>query len=295
MRNFYQEDVEIQLIPKTEYVAVDPFWSLNVKGNIKNKQRLCIMCCPCCVGDCCSNQRKVDYKRMAKFFLFWISIVDILYFIFELVYCGFAPVKENYTFGPSGSCLNRIGGNNKQLIIQGQVYRLVLPIIMHSGFLHIFFNLYVQIRAGFGFEIVWRSKKTAIIYFISGIGGNILSALLSTNTIGVGASGAILGLFGARLMEIVCTWSYFDPKVSKMNFWQTFIFIVLVVGLGLIKSVDLGGHLGGAVYGILIGLFIFSNELENKKKTKYLQLFSIIALITLTGILFSILFTMIKN
>ena len=78
--------------------------------------------------------------------------------------------------------------------------------------------------------------RYVIIYFVSGFGGNLFSSLTQPSSIGVGASGtfsetciqkkmtinpiynllckgAILGLIGAFLAEIIFTWYDTDPRV----------------------------------------------------------------------------------
>lgn len=52
-----------------------------------------------------------------------------------------------------------------------------------------------------------------LIYLIAGLGGSILSALFLQNNISVGASGALLGLLGAMLSELLTNWTIYANKV----------------------------------------------------------------------------------
>lgn len=56
--------------------------------------------------------------------------------------------------------------------------------------------------------------RVGILYMLAGIGGSILSALFITNNISVGASGALFGLLGAMLSELLTNWTIYANKVT---------------------------------------------------------------------------------
>lgn len=51
------------------------------------------------------------------------------------------------------------------------------------------------------------------LYVISGFGGSLLSALFIQTSISVGASGALFGLLGAMLSELITNWTIYANKV----------------------------------------------------------------------------------
>lgn len=55
---------------------------------------------------------------------------------------------------------------------------------------------------------------------LSGFGGSLLSALNSKSSISVGASGALFGLLGGVLSELLTNWTIYENKVrdSKLRF-----------------------------------------------------------------------------
>jgi membrane associated rhomboid family serine protease len=59
--------------------------------------------------------------------------------------------------------------------------------------------------------------RIGIIYLVSGFGGSVLSSLFIRNNISVGASGALFGLLGAMLSELITNWSIYTNKVSVFN------------------------------------------------------------------------------
>lgn len=48
---------------------------------------------------------------------------------------------------------------------------------------------------GFSLEDYYGTKKFVLLYLMAGLGGNLLSSVTFTNTISVGASSSIFGLF----------------------------------------------------------------------------------------------------
>ena len=55
--------------------------------------------------------------------------------------------------------------------------------------------------------------RVGIIYLVSGFGGSILSSLFIQQNISVGASGALFGLLGAMLSELLTNWTIYANKV----------------------------------------------------------------------------------
>jgi membrane associated rhomboid family serine protease len=52
-----------------------------------------------------------------------------------------------------------------------------------------------------------------MLYVLSGIGGSLLSALFMQGSISVGASGALFGLLGSMLSELLTNWTIYEKKV----------------------------------------------------------------------------------
>lgn len=55
--------------------------------------------------------------------------------------------------------------------------------------------------------------RIGLLYVISGFGGSLLSALFLQSNISVGASGALFGLLGGMLSELITNWTIYDSKV----------------------------------------------------------------------------------
>lgn len=191
-----------------------------------------------------------------KSFTFAITIIDILCFIVTLIVgaveFGAAFVSENKMAGPSTQTLQFMGGKDTCKIIAGEVWRLVTPIFLHAGIIHICSNLFFTLHFGFTLETRWTTPRFIAIYFIAGIGASLLSAAASRNSISVGASGALFGLLGANMAYLVQNWSEIPGNTMEMC---TLVFVVvlnLVMGLSSDQGIDNWAHGGGFLTGAFV-------------------------------------------
>jgi membrane associated rhomboid family serine protease len=125
--------------------------------------------------------------------------------------CGVAPLNINPMVGPYPDALSEWGGKNAVNILEdGEWWRLVSPIMLHAGIIHLLCNVAVQLETGAFFEREWGSGQWLIIYLVSGVGSSILSVIIMPDAISVGSSGSVMGLFGGKLAEIICRYCESD-------------------------------------------------------------------------------------
>lgn len=121
--------------------------------------------------------------------------------------CGVAPMNINPMVGPYPDALSEWGAKNAVNILDdGEWWRLITPIMLHAGVIHLLCNVAVQLETGAFFEREWGSGAWLVIYLVSAVGSSILSVIYMTDAVSVGSSGAVMGLFGAKLAEIICRW-----------------------------------------------------------------------------------------
>lgn len=107
--------------------------------------------------------------------------------------------------GPCARAFFILGGLNPALAVeQWQIYRFVLPVLLHGGLLHLALNLCAEIRFGLYVERRIGAVRTCVLYLLGTIGGGLLSALWTRAGISVGASAALMAIMGCYTVEIVC-------------------------------------------------------------------------------------------
>jgi len=209
-----------------------------------------------------------------------------------MVQCGIAPLTINPMLGPYPDALSYWGGKNSYLILyEGEWWRTISPIMLHAGILHLFCNVSVQLDTGAFFEKEWGSVTWLIIYIGSAIGGSLLSVVVSPNSIGVGSSGSVCGLFGAKLAEAFCRccesqktdYAKFSHSVLMEHFASTMCSVILILVFSFIPYVDWAAHVGGLISGFTFGMMCFALRI----KTMRWRVMWFLVGLTLTSILLS--------
>lgn len=144
-----------------------------------------------------------------------------------------------------------LGAKINTLILSGQLWRLITPVLLHGSLLHIGFNMYALYVFGPGLERFYGHKRFIVLYLIGAYTGNVLSFLLSSGT-SIGASTAIFGLIAAESVFIYRNRMLYGDRARGMLVNMAVI-VVINLTLGLQPGIDNWGHLGG-----LIGGFIFA-------------------------------------
>lgn len=135
----------------------------------------------------------------------------------------------------------------------GEYYRLVTSLFLHFGIQHLLNNMVMLGALGWNLELETGRIRFLIIYFVSGIGGNILSLVLNQlsgrNVISAGASGAVFGLMGALLCVVIRR----KGHVGRLNRRGVILMVILSLYFGFTSSgVDNAAHIGGLVCGFLL-------------------------------------------
>lgn len=211
-------------------------------------------------------QQKHGYFSIA------FSTVQVIVLGCMMWQCGIAPMNINPMFGPYPDALSYWGGKNAVLIIDdGEYWRLVTPIFLHAGLIHLFCNVSVQMETGAFFEREWGSATWLIVYLVSALGSSILSCVSMPDSVSVGSSGAVMGLFGAKLSEVFCracesrrTRQDEIAYEVRMDQLGGVLCSLAIVGLfSFIPYVDWAAHLGGLLAGQTVGLIIFSARIRS--------------------------------
>eukprot|EP00559_Dactyliosolen_fragilissimus_P002001 CAMPEP_0184866270 /NCGR_PEP_ID=MMETSP0580-20130426/21612_1 /TAXON_ID=1118495 /ORGANISM="Dactyliosolen fragilissimus" /LENGTH=368 /DNA_ID=CAMNT_0027365861 /DNA_START=83 /DNA_END=1189 /DNA_ORIENTATION=+ len=219
-------------------------------------------------------EEEVYLVRQQKGYLsIGFSIVQTLVLLIMMIQCHIAPIQINPMLGPYPDALDYWGGKNAiKILDDGESWRLITPIFLHAGFIHLVCNVSVQLDTGAFYEREWGSKIWLIIYITSAIGSSILSCCYMPDQISVGSSGAVMGLFGGKLAEVFCRQRESQKteqgriarKVRTEQLSETLCAVTVVMIFGFVPYVDWAAHLGGLIYGFFSGMLCFSTWIKTR-------------------------------
>lgn len=145
-----------------------------------------------------------------------------------------------------------LGASDSPLLRQGEYWRLVMPMFLHIGVLHLLVNGYALFIVGPVLEILYGYGRFVFIYVLAGIGGSALSMAASQN-ISAGASGAIFGIVGALLVVSLLHSDAIPPALARALRRNMILVIILNLLIPLVvPHIDIWAHLGGLFTGALL-------------------------------------------
>lgn len=141
---------------------------------------------------------------------------------------------------------------------KSEYYRLITSMFLHFGFEHLMNNMVILLFVGWNVELEIEMFRFFIIYFASGICGNVLSGLWETNlgefSVSAGASGAVFGVIGALLYMLLKNRGH----VGNISGRGVLISVVLSLYYGFVNTdVDNAAHIGGLIAGFLLGVLLY--------------------------------------
>jgi membrane associated rhomboid family serine protease len=175
-----------------------------------------------------------------------------------IIVCSTAFVLQIFDTiaGGQSSIIGTFGLTPAKVIHNFYIWQLVTYIFLHSGFLHILFNMLGLWMFGTELERYWGTREFTKFFFICGIGAALTTVLVSPNSTipTIGASGAIYGVllaYGLLFPNRIIIFIIF-PIPAK---W----FVIILGAMNLFSSVSSGGgggvayvaHLGGLAVGFL--------------------------------------------
>jgi rhomboid protease GluP len=94
------------------------------------------------------------------------------------------------------------GLNDPQAVVQdGEFYRLFTAMFLHLDETHMLFNGLALYWIGTHTERIYGYWRYALIYFVGGLGGSVISLVFDVG--GLGASGAVFAVWGAEVVYLL--------------------------------------------------------------------------------------------
>jgi rhomboid protease GluP len=187
-------------------------------------------------------------RESFKEYITYYPIVSLILLINLLVYLATVlPIFPNQLI-----MTNMIGVN--LYIVQGDWWRLITPIFLHTSFSHFLFNSFSIFLFGPALERILGKFKFVAIYLFTGILANLATLVTEPLTFShLGASGSIFGMFGYYIALIV-----FRKDIISRNNSQV---IGTIAALSLIMTflqpnINIAAHLFGFLFGVAAGNMI---------------------------------------
>lgn len=189
-----------------------------------------------------------------------LAAINIAVLLFEIA----SPVKNSDNEYLSLPLL--YGGKINNLILSGEWWRLLTPMCLHSGFLHIALGCWVLLTFGPRVCRAYGQLSFFLIYILGGICGN-LTSFVHTPELTVCGTGPVFSLIGAWLVYQSQNKQVIDKDISESMFWQAVIAAALSFMLSVFGKIDNWAHFGATISGIFFGyLTCPSIELHNAVK-----------------------------
>ncbi len=166
-----------------------------------------------------------------------------------------------------------------------EIWRWFTSLFIHASASHLFFNMIALYFFGRVVEEELQPRRFLVIYFLSGLAGNLAYGLTSTVP-AVGASGCIFGLMGAAMLlkpkELIRL--YFIPLPLGLI---AILYILTQAALAVIPLSETGiayiAHIGGLVAGSLIVFYLKPRDSIKGVALMILLLFLLVILWPLIG------------
>ncbi|MGJ7922759.1 rhomboid family intramembrane serine protease [Neobacillus sp. LXY-4] len=189
--------------------------------------------------------RTESFQQFIRFY----PIVTAIIFVHLFLY-----LVTLFPFFPTRSIFELLAGVNLY-IAEGELWRFVTPIFLHSGFAHMLFNSFSLVLFGPPLEKMLGKTKYFLLYLTGGILANVGTYLVNPLTYThVGSSGAIFALFGFYIAIIYLKKHMMSRQNSQIVLTITAIGLIMTF---LQPNVNVAAHIFGLISGLVIGAIAY--------------------------------------
>lgn len=179
-----------------------------------------------------------------------IALIILNVMIFVLTFSVRIDIINKYGFRPVA-------------FLEGKYHLILTSLFIHYDIFHLGFNMMALFLLGTSLEKKIDYIRYIIVYFISGMIGNLTMLIpffYSSESVGIGASGAISGLVG--LGTFFCPGKLvIFPSILPLPFVVAGAIYFLLTALNLFTPSQIGYpvHMVGLLVGMAFGLFWSKN------------------------------------
>lgn len=183
-------------------------------------------------------------------------------------------------FGVEGRASNELFRNGAlfgpAIDLEHEYWRLVTSGFLHSGLIHVGFNMYLLWVLGQMLEPVIGSVKFFALYFASLLGGAFGALLVEPLALTVGASGAVFGLMAAAFVYLR------DRGIDPFQAGIGWLIVINLAFSFVLSNISVGGHIGGLVVGALAAMALLQGDRQGSRALG-VALCAVLALVSTAG------------
>jgi rhomboid protease GluP len=189
----------------------------------------------------------------------------------------------------SGLTLVKFGANFPPFVLAGEWWRLGTCVFLHAGLMHILFNVIALQQIGPEVERLFGRGKFVMFFMLTGIVASAGSLVwhyyvMRTGMVGIGASGAIMGLVG-----LAAGWGHKDNTSIGLSVRDMMLkWGAYTIVFGLIVGADNAAHIAGFICGGLVGFA--AHPKTRRHSSTFTWVLSIVGIILATGSVILIMF-----
>lgn len=194
------------------------------------------------------KNKKIEKVFSAKNPIFTYLIIGLCIIMFVLTGGGYSDTPI------LGMFVNSYGA-----VKSGQIYRLVTSLFLHSGVIHLCFNMYTLYAVGVKIEDFYGKIKYILIFILSGICGGLLSIAFNHNIMVIGCNSSIFGLFGS-LIYFGYNYRGYISSIFRSNVLPLIIYNIII--LFFVPYIDFASMIGGLLGGFLVSKMVGTIEIK---------------------------------
>lgn len=189
-----------------------------------------------------------------------VVIVVITVIAFFVMQFWEKSITEGNFYGHTTQFLLEHGALYGPAVREGEWYRLVTHMFLHSDIWHLGNNMLILFCLGNALEHYVGKVSFVAVYFFSGILAGLGSVVYNTDSpVSIGASGAVFGVVGAML------WLFTRNRGKLAGFTgkRMVLFIGLSIYAGFVdQGVDNAAHIVGLLAGFLLAILLYRKRSE---------------------------------